>query len=268
MITQVDSQASANNGILIQVLGEMSNQSGPSQKFSQTFFLATQTNGYYVLNDIFRFLKDEVDINYYTYDQAEPAPIKNNVVNTTNNNPSEPVPTPKSPVTIQKPTTPQLEPVKIETKKEEEIVKKEEDNVVKKEKEEDEKVTPVADTKVKSPTPEVQEEKKRKPEINKKSEQKPVQKATSPTASPTTPTIPSKPKTWANLTAASSNVEKSPSATAATIPATSTTPIPAGTTPTSTSSSTDVTPDITEKPTTTHHKSHTPRKGKNLSCRV
>ncbi|KAI8637893.1 hypothetical protein BD408DRAFT_352865 [Parasitella parasitica] len=71
LITQVDSQTSANNGILIQALGEMCNQNGPSQKFSQTFFLATQPNGYYVLNDIFRFLKDEVEIDYYTVDHEE-----------------------------------------------------------------------------------------------------------------------------------------------------------------------------------------------------
>ncbi|CAO3583415.1 unnamed protein product [Absidia cylindrospora] len=66
LVTQVDSQISSNDGILIQVLGEMCVMDGPSQKFSQTFFLAPQPNGYYVLNDIFRFLKDEVDIDYYT----------------------------------------------------------------------------------------------------------------------------------------------------------------------------------------------------------
>ncbi|KAK9712598.1 hypothetical protein K7432_007041 [Basidiobolus ranarum] len=46
---------------MIQVLGEMSNKGGPSQKFAQTFFLAEQPNGYFVLNDIFRFLKEEVE---------------------------------------------------------------------------------------------------------------------------------------------------------------------------------------------------------------
>ncbi|KAI8074884.1 hypothetical protein BC940DRAFT_342631 [Gongronella butleri] len=71
LVTQVDSQLSANGGILIQVLGEMCVMDGPSQKFSQSFFLAPQPNGYYVLNDIFRFLKDEVDIDYYTCDDKE-----------------------------------------------------------------------------------------------------------------------------------------------------------------------------------------------------
>jgi hypothetical protein len=71
LVTQVDSQVSANNGILVQVLGEMCNDNGPSKKFSQTFYLATQPNGYYVLNDIFRFLKDEVEIDNYNYAQEE-----------------------------------------------------------------------------------------------------------------------------------------------------------------------------------------------------
>ncbi|CAG8580025.1 2752_t:CDS:2 [Acaulospora morrowiae] len=62
-VTNVDSQSSINGGIVIQVLGEMSNRSESSRKFAQTFFLAEQPNGYYVMNDIIRFLKedDEVD---------------------------------------------------------------------------------------------------------------------------------------------------------------------------------------------------------------
>jgi len=55
----VDAQSSANGGIIIQVIGEMSNRKEPWRKFVQTFFLAEQPNGYFVLNDIFRFLKEE-----------------------------------------------------------------------------------------------------------------------------------------------------------------------------------------------------------------
>ena len=54
-VTNVDSQASDSN-IVIQVIGEISNKSQPHRKFTQTFVLATQTNGYFVLNDIFRYL--------------------------------------------------------------------------------------------------------------------------------------------------------------------------------------------------------------------
>ncbi|KAI8603256.1 hypothetical protein EDD21DRAFT_334778 [Dissophora ornata] len=59
LVHSVDSQSSLNRGIMVQVLGEMSNKGGPSQKFVQTFFLAEQPKGYYVLNDIFRYLKDD-----------------------------------------------------------------------------------------------------------------------------------------------------------------------------------------------------------------
>ncbi|TPX53107.1 hypothetical protein SeMB42_g01000 [Synchytrium endobioticum] len=62
-LSNIDSQTSS-GGVLLQVLGEMSNQGGPAHKFAQTFFLARQTNGYFVLNDIFRFLKEEVEAKY------------------------------------------------------------------------------------------------------------------------------------------------------------------------------------------------------------
>ena len=60
-ISNVDSQSSAEGGIIVQVIGEMSNAGGPWRKFAQTFFLAEQPSGYYVLNDIFRYLKEEED---------------------------------------------------------------------------------------------------------------------------------------------------------------------------------------------------------------
>ena len=45
----------------------MSNRGEPWRKFVQTFFLAEQPNGYFVLNDIFRFLKEETES-----DESEP----------------------------------------------------------------------------------------------------------------------------------------------------------------------------------------------------
>ncbi|KAF1991928.1 hypothetical protein K402DRAFT_73977 [Aulographum hederae CBS 113979] len=57
-VTNVDSQGSDQN-IIIQVIGEISNKSATMRRFVQTFVLATQTNGYFVLNDIFRFLAEE-----------------------------------------------------------------------------------------------------------------------------------------------------------------------------------------------------------------
>ncbi|GAA6061827.1 hypothetical protein JCM10212_001133 [Sporobolomyces blumeae] len=58
-ISNVDSQSSAEGGIIVQVIGEMSNANGSWRKFAQTFFLAEQPNGYFVLNDICRYIKEE-----------------------------------------------------------------------------------------------------------------------------------------------------------------------------------------------------------------
>lgn len=70
-VLNVDSQASFDN-ILVSVIGEISNKSEPSRKFIQTFVLAEQPNGYYVLNDIFRYLvEDEEDLVHE--DDAAPA---------------------------------------------------------------------------------------------------------------------------------------------------------------------------------------------------
>ncbi|KAM7193270.1 putative ntf2 and rrm domain containing protein [Naviculisporaceae sp. PSN 640] len=72
-VTNVDSQLS-NDCIVIQVIGEIS-QSGEEEpkKFVQTFVLAQQPSGYFVLNDIFRYLVDEepVDTDADDQDQAK-----------------------------------------------------------------------------------------------------------------------------------------------------------------------------------------------------
>ncbi|TFK49109.1 hypothetical protein OE88DRAFT_1663496 [Heliocybe sulcata] len=71
-IHSVDAQSSASGGIIIQVIGEMSNRGEEWRKFVQTFFLAEQPNGYFVLNDIFRFLKEETVESDAASDTAEP----------------------------------------------------------------------------------------------------------------------------------------------------------------------------------------------------
>jgi hypothetical protein len=48
----------------------LSNKNQPHHKFVQTFVLAEQPNGYFVLNDIFRYLNDEEDI--IVEDDAQP----------------------------------------------------------------------------------------------------------------------------------------------------------------------------------------------------
>ncbi|UPX13735.1 uncharacterized protein EKO05_0004234 [Ascochyta rabiei] len=79
-VTNVDSQGSDAN-IVIQVIGEISNQGQPHKRFVQTFVLAEQTNGYFVLNDIFRYLAEEPEED----DEAQQEPAANGI--------EEPVPT-------------------------------------------------------------------------------------------------------------------------------------------------------------------------------
>ncbi|POW10454.1 hypothetical protein PSTT_06077 [Puccinia striiformis] len=77
-VSNVDSQSSADGGIIVQVLGEMSNQAGPWRKFAQTFFLAEQPNGFFVLNDIFRYMKEEDD-DAEDEPEAEPVTVTEDV---------------------------------------------------------------------------------------------------------------------------------------------------------------------------------------------
>lgn len=59
VVCSADSLESADSGVLVQVVGEISWPELQSQKFVQTFFLGKQESGYFVLNDILRILKDE-----------------------------------------------------------------------------------------------------------------------------------------------------------------------------------------------------------------
>ncbi|KAF2476191.1 uncharacterized protein BDR25DRAFT_64334 [Lindgomyces ingoldianus] len=72
-VTNVDSQGSDAN-IVIQVIGEISNKGQPHKRFVQTFVLAEQTNGYFVLNDIFRYLAEEPEEEEEQL-QQEAAPV-------------------------------------------------------------------------------------------------------------------------------------------------------------------------------------------------
>ncbi|KYK60146.1 NTF2 and RRM domain-containing protein [Drechmeria coniospora] len=59
-VSNVDSQATYDN-IVIQVIGETSNKAAEPKKFVQTFVLAQQPSGYFVLNDILRYIDEEGD---------------------------------------------------------------------------------------------------------------------------------------------------------------------------------------------------------------
>ena len=58
---------------VVTVLGEMETGKVASRKFSQTFFLAEQPQGYFVLNDIFRFLKEDYDVTDYDHESMPEA---------------------------------------------------------------------------------------------------------------------------------------------------------------------------------------------------
>lgn len=55
-IFSVDSQYSLDGGVMVQVTGALQESGGIKRSFVQTFFLAVQEKGFYVLNDIFRYL--------------------------------------------------------------------------------------------------------------------------------------------------------------------------------------------------------------------
>ncbi|XP_018106221.1 GTPase activating protein (SH3 domain) binding protein 1 L homeolog isoform X1 [Xenopus laevis] len=61
-IRHVDAHATLNDGVVVQVMGELSNNRQPMRRFMQTFLLAPEgsvANKFYVHNDIFRY-QDEV----------------------------------------------------------------------------------------------------------------------------------------------------------------------------------------------------------------
>jgi hypothetical protein len=57
-IKTVDSQDSLMGGVLVMVSGSLSCKSTGKRNFTQSFFLAPQEKGYFVLNDIFRYLDE------------------------------------------------------------------------------------------------------------------------------------------------------------------------------------------------------------------
>ena len=66
-IKTVDSQDSHCGGVLVLVTGSLSTKSSDKRNFVQSFFLAPQEKGYFVLNDIFRYLDVETQ-------QTKPVP--------------------------------------------------------------------------------------------------------------------------------------------------------------------------------------------------
>ncbi|KAM5570930.1 nuclear transport factor 2 [Rosa sericea] len=57
-IKTADAQESFEKGVIVLVTGCLTGKDNVGRKFTQTFFLAPQENGYFVLNDVFRYIED------------------------------------------------------------------------------------------------------------------------------------------------------------------------------------------------------------------
>lgn len=74
-IVQVDSLETVDQGFVIQVTGELSNNGQPMRRFFQTFVLVPRSpNNYYVRNDIFRY-QDEVFADEEEVSEAEESEV-------------------------------------------------------------------------------------------------------------------------------------------------------------------------------------------------
>lgn len=78
-IISVDAQASYKDGVLVLVTGRLTKEN-IVKTFTQTFFLAPQENGYYVLTDILRYVNNEVLSPAVTSDADVDATIDDNPI--------------------------------------------------------------------------------------------------------------------------------------------------------------------------------------------
>lgn len=58
-IKTADAQKSYKDGVTVLVTGCLTGKDNLRRKFAQSFFLAPQDNGYFVLNDVFRYVEDD-----------------------------------------------------------------------------------------------------------------------------------------------------------------------------------------------------------------
>lgn len=57
-IKTADAQESFEKGVIVLVTGCLTGKDNLKRKFTQTFFLAPQDKGYFVLNDVFRYIEE------------------------------------------------------------------------------------------------------------------------------------------------------------------------------------------------------------------
>ena len=215
-VSNVDSQESFKN-IVVQVIGEMSNRAAPHRKFVQTFVLAEQPNGYFVLNDIFRYISEEEE-----EEPEDQAAVEPEVSST-----AAPEAEPKTLTSSADPVAQEQDAEIVDKKLEENISDVQPDEPIvptisgngettqDTEMEEDASVAPASVEEDKSDEP--MEDVQPAPETETIPVEKPKDPEPTPVASPPKPTAasvattpaptaappkPSAPKTWANLVAA------------------------------------------------------------------
>lgn len=107
-ILLVDSHRTLENGVVVQVSGELSNNGQPMRRFVQTFVLAPQSaKKYYVRNDIFRYQDDAF---FDDEDGVEDRPVENeNEVQQPRPAPVEVNHAPVAPTVVPQPTAQQTE---------------------------------------------------------------------------------------------------------------------------------------------------------------
>ncbi|KAF9290782.1 hypothetical protein BGZ68_006016 [Mortierella alpina] len=214
LVQNIDSQNSINGGIVIQVLGQMSNRGGIAQQFVQTFFLAEQPQGYYVLNDIFRFLKDDIveDEEQEVAEEASTEPPSEQPVATMETKAET---APIEAVPALEPTVAQV-PTKAVTQEKHQAHASTPSAAVDDKKTADKKADKKTDRKSEAKETKKTEAKKEAEPVDNVTEPVKAEAASAPTPAPvaaaapvedasTVPAGPPKPKTWANLAAVNSN---------------------------------------------------------------
>ncbi|XP_028090404.1 putative G3BP-like protein isoform X4 [Camellia sinensis] len=76
-IKTADAQESFKDGVIVLVTGCLTGTDNIRRKFGQTFFLAPQDKGYFVLNDVFRYMEDSdpLESNKVTVNGMHEAPL-------------------------------------------------------------------------------------------------------------------------------------------------------------------------------------------------
>ncbi|KAK7850319.1 putative g3bp-like protein [Quercus suber] len=99
-IKTADAQKSYKDGVTVLVTGCLTGKDNLRRKFAQSFFLAPQDNGYFVLNDVFRYVEDG-------------EPLDNHAVNGVNDVTTVPIISEREPTHVSDPpaTDPETSPV-------------------------------------------------------------------------------------------------------------------------------------------------------------